>query len=177
MGLRGRMGRLGADERWWRVVSDVKNAVMLTPLALRVVSVAKSTGVRDVELAWNQQHHVLLKKDPAGWVCAAARAWYDDTDQAGEARLEIEAAWLGEKRTYLVECDPVVRVTIRMKPVDGPDGEERVSMSGKATRGDLAALAEVIAARCARASQGEMVYTFDRAAKEIAELAAYIRNS
>lgn len=147
----------------------------ITLLKVSVASVAESSGVRETELAWKQETWVALCFDCDSIIAAAARAWYDETDQCGEAHLELVASWLGNTRRFSVACEPNVRMCVKMLPVPGPDGEERVYATGRRPVEDLAAVADLIAVRCARAAAGHCVYTMDQAAKEIAELGKYIR--
>jgi hypothetical protein len=139
-------------------------------LKAKVVSVAESSGVRQVELAWE----CGIAADPCEpWSKVAVRAaerWYEDTDQCSECHLVmriINAA--GEFTDFAVACAPVVAVSARERESgDGCVG--RVEPIPQTRDDGLAAAVKLIALRCAGAARGDMEYTLDRAARELFEV-------
>ena len=75
-----------------------------------IVSVKRSSGVREDELAWACE--ILSSTWNAEWVATeAARTWYDETDQSGIAELIVRVeAHGGDQWDVHVEMRPAIAV-------------------------------------------------------------------
>lgn len=75
---------------------------------------AEGTGVRDDELGWATEY--LCTGSMETVVLDAAKAWYHDTDQSGEAQVTFHVEnWRDEALEATVQLTWVLKATLRLE--------------------------------------------------------------